>query len=135
MSADILHHIDEDVGIIKKLKLSHYSMTISWARMFRNGFNETDVADPDVVLIYRTYLEKLVAAGVTPIVGLYAWDLPREVNRKLGGWSEEDGVAAFVRFADACFEEFGDIVPYWITLQGRVQNRWSALFVLTNHKN
>jgi beta-glucosidase/6-phospho-beta-glucosidase/beta-galactosidase len=38
----------------------------------------------DAIQIYRTYIEKLITADITPIVGLYDWDLPRVVNRELG---------------------------------------------------
>ena len=81
-SADLLNHIDDDIKIIKELKLSHYEITISWSRMYRNGFNVTDGPDMNVVQIYRTYIQKLIEAGIVPIVGLYDWDLPRTVNRR-----------------------------------------------------
>ena len=116
-SVDILNHMDDDIKIIKELKLSHYSMTLSWSRLFRYGFMESDVPDPDVIMIYRTYIQKLIAADIVPIVGLYDWDLPRNVSREFGGWTEQTGVDAFVRYADACFEHFGDLVTYWVTFQ------------------
>ena len=86
-SADILNHMDEDIKLMKQLRLKTYSMTISWARLFRNGFGDTSDPDPEVVQLYRTYIQKIVDAGITPIVGLYNWDLPRNVSREFGGWT------------------------------------------------
>ena len=114
-SADILNHMDEDIKLMKELRLSTYSLTISWARLFRNGFSESSEPDPEVIEIYRTYIQKIVDAGITPIVGLYNWDLPRNVSREFKGWTEPEGVDAFVRYAEACIDNFGDLVPYWIT--------------------
>ena len=79
--------MDEDIKLMKQLRLKTYSMTISWARLFRNGFGDTSDPDPEVVQLYRTYIQKIVDAGITPIVGLYNWDLPRNVSREFGGWT------------------------------------------------
>ena len=47
---------------------------------------------------------------------------PREVLREYGGWrspriGQRSGRQAFVDYAKACFEAFGDLVPYWVTFQ------------------
>ena len=123
-TADILKHIDDDVQLLKKLKLKTYGLSLAWGRVFRyTSYNETSVPDQDVLTIYRTYLTKLIEAGIEPVVSLYNWDMPRIVLRDFGGWRSPSrprdfsGRKAFVHYAKACFEAFGDLVPYWVTFQ------------------
>jgi beta-glucosidase/6-phospho-beta-glucosidase/beta-galactosidase len=42
---------------------------------------------------------------------------PGKYNHIIGGWGEIEGEDAFVRYATFCFENLGDIVPYWVTIQ------------------
>ena len=46
---------------------------------------------------------------------MYHFDLPEALPTK-GGWSNRDTVDAFVEYAKVLFENFGDRVKYWLTI-------------------
>jgi beta-glucosidase len=48
-------------------------------------------------------------------VTLYHWDLPQALEDR-GGWRSRDTAERFAEYAAACFEAYGDRVPYWLTI-------------------
>ncbi|XP_058089307.1 beta-glucosidase 12-like [Magnolia sinica] len=54
--------------------------------------------------------------GIEPFVTIFHWDLPLELQTKLGGFLNGNIVEPFKDFADVCFQEFGDRVKHWITM-------------------
>ncbi|KAL0440744.1 UNVERIFIED_CONTAM: Oleuropein beta-glucosidase, partial [Sesamum radiatum] len=51
-----------------------------------------------------------------PFVTLFHWDLPNCLQLEYGGMLSDQVVNDFVEFANLCFEEFGDRVKFWATM-------------------
>lgn len=65
---------------------------------------------------YVKLADDLIAAGITPMVTLYHWDLPDELDKRYGGLlNKEEFVADYVHYARVVFKAFGSRVKYWIT--------------------
>ena len=64
---------------------------------------------------YHILITFLLAAGITPAVTLYHWDLPQALEDE-GGWLSSEVAGWFEEYARLCFTEFGDRVKFWITL-------------------
>lgn len=65
---------------------------------------------------YQIFVDDLIAAGITPMVTLYHWDLPDELEKRYGGLlNKEEFVADYARYARVVFEAFGSKVKQWIT--------------------
>jgi beta-glucosidase/6-phospho-beta-glucosidase/beta-galactosidase len=65
---------------------------------------------------YSQFIDALVANGITPFVTLFHWDLPQALYNQYGGMlSTSEFVLDFARYAELCFQEFGDRVKNWIT--------------------
>ena len=58
---------------------------------------------------YRDYFTELLDNGIEPFVNLYHFDMPLPLQEK-GGWLSRETVDAYVSYAAACFELFGDLV-------------------------
>ena len=85
--------------------MTHYRFSISWSRVLPDGTLRSK--NPAGVQYYHNLIDALVAAGITPMITLYHWDLPNELQ-KAGGWLVESIVPLFRDYADLCFSEYGD---------------------------
>jgi beta-glucosidase/6-phospho-beta-glucosidase/beta-galactosidase len=56
-----------------------------------------------------------VSNGVSPFITLHQWDLPQPLV-DAGSWLNESIIDNFGDFARIAFREFGDRVPFWVTL-------------------
>lgn len=112
VSSDHYHHWKEDVALFAEMGLKMYRFSIAWTRIIPDGDGEVNRAG---VAFYRNLLEELKKYHIEPLVTMYHFDLPDALQKK-GGWSNRSTIDAFVRFADVLFEEFGDLVTYWLTI-------------------
>lgn len=63
------------------------------------------------VAFSNNLINELIKHGIEPIVTVYHFDLPAALAKR-GGWRNRATIDAFVRFAQVCFEEYGDRVTY-----------------------
>ena len=112
IASDHYHHVEEDVALMKELGLKAYRFSISWSRIFPKGKGEIN---PEGVAFYHTLIDRLVASGIEPVVTLYHFDLPLALYEN-GGWTNRETIDAFAQYAKTLFQEYGDKVKYWLTI-------------------
>ncbi|MCR8967774.1 glycoside hydrolase family 1 protein [Streptococcus zalophi] len=100
-----------DIELLQKTGHSVFRPSIQWSRLLPNG---TGDVNPEAILFYRDVFQRIIDAGVKPIVNLYHFDLPYALQEK-GGWENKETVWAYEEYARTCFEAFGDLVDTWIT--------------------
>lgn len=65
---------------------------------------------------YVKFVDDLLAAGITPLVTLFHWDLPDELDKRYGGLlNKEEFVADYANYARVIFNALSHKVKYWIT--------------------
>jgi beta-glucosidase len=64
---------------------------------------------------YKRLVDGLLGAGITPMITLYHWDLPAELQ-DVGGWANRDCAKWFADYACLMFRALGDRVHLWATL-------------------
>lgn len=65
---------------------------------------------------YVKFVDDLLAAGITPFVTLYHWDLPDALDKRYGGLLNKDEfVADFANYARVVYKAMGSRVKNWIT--------------------
>ncbi|XP_051717001.1 beta-klotho [Ctenopharyngodon idella] len=99
---------------------SHYRFALDWTQLMPSG--DPSSVDAEKVRFYRCVLSELVRRGIQPVVTLYhpsnrspSLGLPEPLHAN-GGWRNDSVVEAFVKFATFCYQEFGGLVPTWITI-------------------
>uniref|UniRef100_A0A8C5K6I4 Klotho beta n=1 Tax=Jaculus jaculus TaxID=51337 RepID=A0A8C5K6I4_JACJA len=121
-SSDSCLFLDKDLSALDFLGVSFYQFSISWPRLFPDG--TVAAANPDGVRYYRTLLDALARRNIEPVVTLFHWDLPWELQERYGGWQNESMVDLFNSYATYCFQTFGDRVRYWITIHNPYLVAW-----------
>lgn len=111
-----------DVQLLRSLGTPYYRLSISWPRLLPTS----DEPSASGLQFYRDLFTELLANGITPVVTLYHWDLPQRVEDDTGGWCGNGRVVdEFAKYARTCFESFGDVVKWWITLN----EPWCSAFL------
>jgi len=113
VTCDHYHKFREDIALMAELGLKAYRFSLSWSRIYPAGRGKVN---PEGIRFYSELIDELLKNGITPWVTLYHWDLPLALQLEYDGWRNPDMAPIFAEYASTCFENFGDRVKHWITL-------------------
>lgn len=109
---DHFHRFRDDVALLKELGVDSYRLSLSWPRVQPGGKGQ---ANREGIQFYDRVLDELLAAGIKPMVTLYHWDTPEELQQA-GGWMVRDTAKRLGDFAELAGAAFGDRVDKWVTI-------------------
>ncbi|MEZ0070516.1 beta-glucosidase [Streptacidiphilus sp. MAP12-20] len=121
VAVDHYHRYRDDVAIMRELGLKAYRFSVSWSRVQPTGRGPAVQSGLD---FYRRLVDELEQAGIEPVVTLYHWDLPQELE-DAGGWPHRDTAERFGEYASLVAEALGDRVSVWTTLN----EPWCSAFL------
>ncbi|GAB6099954.1 6-phospho-beta-glucosidase GmuD [Halanaerocella petrolearia] len=110
-TCDFYSRYEEDIAMMKELNFNSFRTSISWARLFPEGFGEVN---QEAVNFYNNVIDELIANDIEPVICLFHFDMPMSMM-DLGGWESREVVKHYKNYAQKCFELFGDKVKHWIT--------------------
>ncbi|PZF81661.1 GH1 family beta-glucosidase [Jiangella anatolica] len=109
---DHYHRWPEDLGHIADLGLGAYRFSTAWPRVQPGGRGPANREGLD---FYSRLVDGLLERGVKPVLTLYHWDLPQDLE-DAGGWATRDTAYRFADYAEIVARELGDRVDLWTTL-------------------
>jgi 6-phospho-beta-glucosidase len=112
VASDHYHHYKEDIALMKELGLKAYRLSLSWVRIMPDGKN----VNPKGIEFYDRLLQEVVDNGMEPIVTIYHFEYPQSLVDAYGGWTSREAIDDFEKFAAVLFENFGNRVNYWLTI-------------------
>lgn len=136
---DHYHYIEEDIALFAEMGLKSYRFSIAWTRILPDGkgrVNEKGVA------FYHKLINACLKHNIIPIATMFHFDLPYALEKE-GGWSNPETITAFEQFAEVVFREYGEKVPYFVSIneqnvmilhgavigtRGDGENQWKALY-------
>ncbi|XP_064801136.1 lactase/phlorizin hydrolase-like isoform X1 [Oncorhynchus masou masou] len=113
IACDSYHKVEEDVAMLRRLKVTHYRFSISWSRVLPDG--TTKNINEAGLNYYHRLVDALLIANIQPHITLYHWDLPQALQ-DVGGWENDSIIDRFREYADFIFTHLGDKVKFWITI-------------------
>lgn len=113
VSCDHFHKWKEDIGLMKDMGLKAYRFSISWSRILPDGKGKPN---PEGIQFYSDIIDELIRNDIKPWITLYHWDLPLALEMEEDGWLNPAIIDSFANYASICFDQFGDRVKWWITL-------------------
>jgi beta-glucosidase len=102
----------EDIALMASLGVRDYRLSIAWPRIFPEG---TGRIEPRGLDFYDRLIDAILAAGITPWVTLFHWDLPQPLEDR-GGWIARETAEAYGAYAEVVVKRLGDRVKRWFTL-------------------
>ncbi|GGO46865.1 beta-glucosidase [Streptomyces daqingensis] len=121
VACDHYHRFRDDVALMSQLGLGGYRFSVSWSRVQPTGRGPAEQRGLD---FYRSLTDELLEAGITPVLTLYHWDLPQELE-DAGGWPERDTALRFADYARLVADALGDRIKLWTTLN----EPWCSAFL------
>ncbi|WP_432073650.1 GH1 family beta-glucosidase [Streptomyces wuyuanensis] len=121
VAVDHFHRRADDVRLMSGLGVNAYRFSVSWPRVQPTGRGPAVQRGLD---FYRALVDDLLDHGITPVLTLYHWDLPQELETA-GGWPERDTAHRFADYARIVAEALGDRVERWTTLN----EPWCSAFL------
>lgn len=126
--AEAIRHADPKVGDIVPVFLPNGGFT--YAAAVDDPSNPDASAPPSYILQagyyplnykglnhYKQMIDSLVSRGITPVVTMYHWDMPMSLwAATFRSWSERTTIEYFQNYAEILLTEYGQQVPYWITI-------------------
>ncbi|KAG9029116.1 hypothetical protein FRB95_005659 [Tulasnella sp. JGI-2019a] len=118
-AVDSYHLWQEDIALLKKYGATAYRFSVSWPRIIPLG-GKNDPVNQKGLDYYSNLIDGLLAANITPVITLYHWDLPFELEKRYHGWlangsDKEKFLQDFENYARLLFRMYGDRVKHWIT--------------------
>ncbi|MBG9367506.1 family 1 glycosylhydrolase [Streptococcus sp. NLN64] len=112
-AVDFYHRYKEDIKLFAEMGYSVFRLSVSWARIFPNG----DDSEPNQAGLdfYRSVFEECHKYGIEPLVSIWHFDTPLSLETRFNGWSDRKLVDFYVRYAETLFNEYKDLVKYWLT--------------------
>jgi beta-glucosidase len=101
----------KDIALMKKLGITAYRFSISWARLMPEGVGKINEKG---IQHYSLFIDDLLASGIEPMITLFHWDLPQALQEK-GGWLNPNSVQWFEDYANLIFKTYGGKVKKFIT--------------------
>jgi beta-glucosidase len=112
IACDHYHRYKEDIALMRTLGAQAYRFSISWSRVLPEGRGKPNQRGFD---FYNCLIDELLAAGITPFVTLFHWDLPQALQDR-GGFTNRDIAGWFSEYAVETAGRLGDRVKHWIML-------------------
>ncbi|MGW0687589.1 GH1 family beta-glucosidase [Streptomyces sp. NPDC002754] len=120
IACDHYHRWREDIGLMRQLGTNAYRLSVAWPRVVPGG---SGPANPKGLAFYDELIDTLLAAGITPSVTLYHWDLPQALQDR-GGWPVRETAEHFAAYAAVVAERLGDRVKHWTPLNEPLCSAW-----------
>jgi len=109
---DFYNTYSKDIDMLHELGVNSFRFSISWTRLFPTG--EEESPDIDGLNFYRNILEKLKSYNMEPVVTLSHFEIPLNLVKKYGGWSNRKVIDLFLNYSSTVMNEFSQYVKYWI---------------------
>lgn len=112
ISIDHYHRYKEDIALMAEMGFRVYRFSISWSRVMPEG---TGAVNPKGIEFYNNVINECLKYGITPLITMFHFDMPHALDLK-GGWSSKESIRWFEEYARVLFENYGDRVNYWLTI-------------------
>ncbi|MDE5910202.1 MAG: glycoside hydrolase family 1 protein [Lachnospiraceae bacterium] len=110
---DFYHRYKEDLQLIAGMGFKAFRTSISWARIFPHGDDETP--NEAGLKFYDDLFGEMIRLGMEPVITLSHYETPLYLMTEYGGWSNRKLIGFFEKYARTVMERYSGKVNYWMT--------------------
>ncbi len=110
--SDEYHRYKEDIALFAEMGMKIYRLSISWARIYPNGDDETP--NEEGIQYYKNVFNECKKYGIKVFVTMLHYAVPVNLVDKYGGWKNRKMIDFYLKYAKTLFENFKDDVDYWL---------------------
>lgn len=132
LASDFYHHYQEDIKLMAEMGFKAFRTSIAWTRIFPNG-DETEPNEAGLAFYDRVF-DELLKNGIQPVITLSHFEMPINLVKKYGGWSNRKLIDLFTHFAYVCFDRYHEKVKYWMTFN-EINNQTNYMSDLSVYEN
>jgi 6-phospho-beta-glucosidase len=110
---DFYHRYKEDISLFSEMGFNCLRVSIAWSRIFPNGDEESP--NEQGLQFYDDLFDELLKNGIQPVVTLSHYEMPLNLAKRYGGWSNRELIALFDRYVKTVFQRYKNKVKYWLT--------------------
>eukprot|EP00612_Vaucheria_litorea_P002182 CAMPEP_0171455450 /NCGR_PEP_ID=MMETSP0945-20130129/2341_1 /TAXON_ID=109269 /ORGANISM="Vaucheria litorea, Strain CCMP2940" /LENGTH=498 /DNA_ID=CAMNT_0011980695 /DNA_START=92 /DNA_END=1588 /DNA_ORIENTATION=- len=111
LACDHWNRIEEDTELIKQLGVDSYRFSLEWSKIEP----EKGKYDSEAILHYHKEIDHLLANQIQPMITLFHFSYPIWFE-DLGAFEKIENSEHFIRFSKNMFEEYGEKVKLWCTV-------------------
>ncbi len=112
-ATDFYHHYKEDIALMAEMGFRTYRFSISWARIFPHGDEETP--NEAGLAFYEDVIDELLKYNIEPLITLSHFETPLYLMTEYGGWLNRKLIGFFERYARTVMTRYRGKVRYWLT--------------------
>ncbi|MDO4500097.1 MAG: family 1 glycosylhydrolase [Erysipelotrichaceae bacterium] len=110
---DFYHSYKEDLKLLAESGIKALRLSISWTRIYPNGEEETP--NEKGLQFYEDLFKECLKYGMEPVVTLCHFDVPVNLIKKYGSWTNRIMIDLYAKYARTVLERYKDLVKYWLT--------------------
>lgn len=110
VACDCYHRYNDDFRLLAQLGIRSFRYSLSWPRLCYGADPRLNIRGLD---FYKRLTDSLLKYAIRPVITLYHWDLPQELE-DLDGWLNRDTAYRFAEYARALTTELADHVTTWV---------------------
>ena len=101
----------DDIGLIKKLGVSHYRFSLEWSKIEKTKGEYCK----ETIKHYSEVIDDLLKENITPVITLHHFSNPIWFD-EIGGFEKEENINIFQSFCEHIFSEYSHKVKNWCTI-------------------
>ncbi|MDK7989096.1 glycoside hydrolase family 1 protein [Enterococcus raffinosus] len=120
---DFYHRNKEDIALFAEMGMKVFRTSICWSRIFPNGDDQQP--NEKGIQFYKDLFKECQKNGMKVFCTILHYDIPVNLVTKYGGWTNRQTIDFFVDYCKVLFEEFADLVDYWLPMNEFNAGRFS----------
>jgi len=113
VAVDQYHRYKEDVQLMKWLGLKAYRFSVSWSRIFPQGYGKPN---EEGIAYYERLIDELLKNDIEPWMTFFHWDLPQTLQDEFGGWASREIPRYFSDYVAYVTKRLSDRVSNFFTI-------------------